>query len=424
MDWIKLIHDPEHEGECRVVDIVPEGTKSLAGDEECSRVEAIEVEAVEGRPEFSEVLRSDGGIIREVLGDDFVKKVDEKARTVSMIASTEKVDRDGDIIRVSGWNLKHFRKNPLILWMHGRGQPPIGRATEIVRDLQNKRLELTAKFADAEMNPFADSVFRMLKAKFLQAGSVGFFPLKMRRPDEDERVELKLGRYGVVFEKQELLEHSIVTVPSNRDALTNGLVTGLSKGLFSGEDLQQLDAHGAPSEIMRVVQDIYADVTSCVVKNCVVENGSGGYVSPTLAGGSTATPWQPTLVPQFPMTTPRIEPHKTDDNSGGEIIRKELTIPVRLDGFDEVKEQLETLRKIAEDLDGLGVKLNETNEAREDANDESTDATLRSIAKDLGIDETDEDGVDTGESKTAPEGSPIYGDLFETQLREIVGNVT
>jgi len=45
-------------------------------------------------------------------------KIDEETRVVEAIASTAAVDRQGDTIEQSGWELKNFEENPVLLWAH------------------------------------------------------------------------------------------------------------------------------------------------------------------------------------------------------------------------------------------------------------------------------------------------------------------
>ena len=53
---------------------------------------------------------------KQVYGSNFsgaVKGVNPSARTITLIASDESVDRDGDIISVKGWQLENYLKKAL-----------------------------------------------------------------------------------------------------------------------------------------------------------------------------------------------------------------------------------------------------------------------------------------------------------------------
>ncbi len=58
-----------------------------------------------------------------------VKKLNEL--TFEFTASNEEIDRDGEIIEAKGWDLKNFKKNPVIIYAHDYRTLPIGKATHI-----------------------------------------------------------------------------------------------------------------------------------------------------------------------------------------------------------------------------------------------------------------------------------------------------
>src|SRR3990167_9023558 len=49
-------------------------------------------------------------------------------RVLRFKISTEAKGRDGDIIRLSGWDLKRYKKNPVVLWAHDSYAFPIARS--------------------------------------------------------------------------------------------------------------------------------------------------------------------------------------------------------------------------------------------------------------------------------------------------------
>lgn len=143
--------------------------------------------------------------IKELMFD--IKNFDDKDRTFEAIASTEDVDRYGDIIKQEGWELDEFMKNPVIAWGHDYMQPPIAKAEEV--KVKDKKLFFKAKFPKKGIFPFADLIFDLFKERILKAFSVGFWPKDF---DENESG-------GFTFKRQELLEISAVTVPANPNAL-------------------------------------------------------------------------------------------------------------------------------------------------------------------------------------------------------------
>jgi HK97 family phage prohead protease len=137
-----------------------------------------------------------------------VKAVNREARTADFIITTGSVDRDNDVINPAGWETAAFEQNPLVLWMHSRDTPPIGRSIRLRKTA--RQIRSRAQFATAEQNPLAESVFQLLVGGFLKAASVGFRPLEFSFDDE---------RGGINFMRQELTEWSVVTIPANADAI-------------------------------------------------------------------------------------------------------------------------------------------------------------------------------------------------------------
>jgi capsid assembly protease len=144
-------------------------------------------------------------------------------RTVNIVISTKAIDRDNDTIDPEGFHLDNYRKNPVVLFAHDNTQPPIGRADSI--ESKNGKLSAVTRFMPADLSPFSDTIFRMIGAKFLNAASVGFLPLEYSQVKRDG----SSGRAGegIDFTKQELLEYSIVPVPSNPEALVGAKSAGI-----------------------------------------------------------------------------------------------------------------------------------------------------------------------------------------------------
>jgi HK97 family phage prohead protease len=130
-------------------------------------------------------------------------------RKMGFVISTAAVDRDGDTVDPKGWDLGSYTKNPVVLWAHDYAQPPVGKAVNIQATKDGLRADV--EFLPQGMSPFADMIHDMCKTGFLNATSVGF------RGMEADPAKDRKGGYD--FKKQELLEFSIVPVPSNPEAL-------------------------------------------------------------------------------------------------------------------------------------------------------------------------------------------------------------
>lgn len=116
-----------------------------------------------------------------------------------VVATTEGVDRDGEVIQVKGWDFENYNKNPALLWGHDYKSLPIGAVTE----LRVEEGMVIAKGVFARSS-FAQEVRALYDDGFIKTVSVGFIPHE---------------RNGNVITKAELLELSFVSVPANPDAL-------------------------------------------------------------------------------------------------------------------------------------------------------------------------------------------------------------
>lgn len=130
-----------------------------------------------------------------------------------VVATTETIDRDGEIILISGWDLEHFYKNPIILWGHNYWDLNcvLGAVTEV--KVEDGKMIVRGVFAATEQAQVARQLY---DDGILKTVSVGFIPKE---------------RQGNIITKAELLEISFVSVPSNPDAVSTGkeAIEGMSK---------------------------------------------------------------------------------------------------------------------------------------------------------------------------------------------------
>ena len=132
-------------------------------------------------------------------------------------ASTNAVDRAGDIIEREAWTkggLENFKTNPIILFNHNYDRP-IGRATDL--KVTENGLEISAKISKA-----AGDVTQLIKDGVLGAFSVGF-----KVKDADYMTETD----GYKIKDAELFEVSVVSLPCNQ-----GATFGLSKSFGTMEE--------------------------------------------------------------------------------------------------------------------------------------------------------------------------------------------
>ena len=141
-------------------------------------------------------------------------KSERDENVLSFIASTDRADRYGDVIEQSGWELDSYKANPVVLFGHDHNSLPIGKGA-VRQTPEGLVIDVTFDMED----PRAAEIAGKAERGFLNAVSVGFTPLKAI-----SRANLTKDHYaysdegGSYFEKSELLEVSIVTIPANADA--------------------------------------------------------------------------------------------------------------------------------------------------------------------------------------------------------------
>ena len=140
-------------------------------------------------------------------------------RSVDFVISTGALDRYNSTIAVEGWKTENFEKNPVVLWAHDDSIPAIGRAANV--RVEGGRLKSRAVFAERDVHPLADTVYQLIKARFIGAASVGWIPLEYKFVEGGDR------GFGIDFLEQELLEWSVVNIPANPDCLVGARSLGI-----------------------------------------------------------------------------------------------------------------------------------------------------------------------------------------------------
>ena len=150
-------------------------------------------------------------------------------------ASTNALDRAGDIIQPDAWTkggLENYKGNPIILFNHDYNKP-IGRATDL--SVTDSGLDISAKISKA-----AGDITQLVKDGVLGAFSVGF-----RCKDSEYMTETD----GYKIKDAELFEVSVVSVPCNQ-----GATFGLSKSFDSIDDYKKYQ-----SEFLKANSNAAAD---------------------------------------------------------------------------------------------------------------------------------------------------------------------
>ena len=166
---------------------------------------------------------------RAALGEDV-----EETRTVEFVASDNTRDSHGTVLPVDKWDLDRFNKNGLVTYQHvtwssdpdmiiGRGEARVVRNKLVVR----------ITFEPAELNPVAEKVFRKVLAGTLRGVSVGFRPTTREighwGTGKEARGEERETFY---FDGQELMEVSVVALPSNKNSVRRGVGDDLVRCVY------------------------------------------------------------------------------------------------------------------------------------------------------------------------------------------------
>ncbi len=153
-----------------------------------------------------------GGATEVKAVDDRAGLMETDSYALDWTISTAEVDRDGDTIKVTGWDVSDWKKNPVVLWAHDHSIPAVARGLSVKK--ADGALVSRAAFPLREVYEFGGMIGDMVKAKILHTASVGFIPREYALVETEER-------FGFDFKKQSLLEWSVVNVPSNPGAVVS-----------------------------------------------------------------------------------------------------------------------------------------------------------------------------------------------------------
>lgn len=130
---------------------------------------------------------------------------DDKEYMFDVVATTEDQDRDGEVIKVKGWDTKNWMNNPVILANHQYTiETIIWKGLKFYTSKWVKRL----KWVFSKSNPLWELAKNLYQEWMLKTVSV-WFMVKERNQNDP-----------LIIEKAELLEVSFVAVPANPQALS------------------------------------------------------------------------------------------------------------------------------------------------------------------------------------------------------------
>ena len=182
------------------------------------------------------------GFVREIREDA------EEKRTIAFTISDGTRDRHRTVLNPEGWDLSNYKRNPIVGYQHeiygsffSDSNPDniIGTGNAYV---EKKELIGEVKFEPEKINPLAEKIFQKVMIGTLRATSVGFIPIGKGHYGKDlEASGEKDETY--YYAGQELLEFSIVNIPSNPKATKRSIFEQFGRILlqyFKPEELKKM----------------------------------------------------------------------------------------------------------------------------------------------------------------------------------------
>lgn len=167
------------------------------------------------------------GQVREIPGNV------EETRIIPFTLSSTARDRHHTVLNQNNWQLDNYRVNPIVGYMHNlygdMCNPPepddvIAKTMEIgVEDFKGAKILCASPvFEPADLNLKSDKIFRKLIFGTLSGASVGFLECGIGQWGVDMEAKGQINE-TYYFQGQELLEWSVVNIPSNPDGVKRAM---------------------------------------------------------------------------------------------------------------------------------------------------------------------------------------------------------
>lgn len=182
-------------------------------------------------------------IAKKLFATAYTKEINKEERTIVAWASKAVIDRDKEIIKGNAWDLKAYRKHPIIILSHNYRELTnswIGKTLWIKPSEEG--LLFKAQFATTGA---AKEAYQLVEDTGIAAFSVGFIPKKWEDKiigDMTEKEKEMVKGSGLsdkdkvrIYTKCELLEISLVSVPS----CSTATLTAYNEGKIKTKELQE-----------------------------------------------------------------------------------------------------------------------------------------------------------------------------------------
>lgn len=153
--------------------------------------------------------------------------LDADGYTIGVITTID-VDADGDVVIPAGIDLGRYRKNPVVLFNHSLAEP-VGYS-ESLKVFDDKVISKTRYGS----TPEAQRIHQLIKDKVLRTHSIGFITLEalfrgqasfqkklneLKAKYPQKFTEESAKRVDRIVTKSLMVEYSIISIPSNEDAV-------------------------------------------------------------------------------------------------------------------------------------------------------------------------------------------------------------
>lgn len=149
---------------------------------------------------------------------DFEAKNPKNDREITYILTKESVlNESGRLFKVADMDLSYIKEMKSVYYNHNTDDLPIGKINRIWKT--GDEIRATVEFADMETSSIADTIFRLIKGKYINGGSIGV--TANSKDIEFPEKPMKVGgkQVAMIIHKSELKEFSITPRPDNRAAV-------------------------------------------------------------------------------------------------------------------------------------------------------------------------------------------------------------
>jgi hypothetical protein len=168
--------------------------------------------------------------------------------------STEDPDRQGDVVLARGMNDTQFALNPIVTMQHSYQLPPAGQSLWRKRaraDFGGQGIKAKTYYpplpegwpSDKDWVP--DVAFTLVQSRLLNGKSIGFLPVKVHTPNQQEIEQNGWQGVALVVDEWILLEYACVFLPAQQHAVVEQVAK-----MVSPEWLNRLGIPAAPPPVV------------------------------------------------------------------------------------------------------------------------------------------------------------------------------